>query len=169
MNYSSAYNEDSSASRETINPNATPSTPIGINSGPVTTLNTNLILQPKVYIDGILYLPPNYNNPQYFSSTTIQSNWNNESKFLNITSQHCEQFRNNLLIGENSINVEITQIKLPYVVYYYLNNTNPGKIIVTDNRKNDPWKHDSGRAFYSQASSPTTLTFKNNNNTNQNF
>ena len=169
MNYSSAYNVSTSTSPETLNPNMTPSVPVGINSGPVTSLNSNLILQPKVYIDGILYLPPNYNNLQYFSSSTIQSNWNNENRFLNISSQNCEQFRNKLLIGEHSINIELTQIKLPYIVYYYLNNTNPGKIVVTDSSKNNSSNHASGSAYYSQPSSPTTLILKNNNNTNQNF
>jgi len=128
------------------------SAPVGSKNAPVTTIDTNLVLYPKVYIDGILYLPSKYNNSQYFSSATIESHWTNESQFLNINSQNCEQFRNNLLVGEHSMNVDLANIKLPYTIYYYLNSLFPGKINVT-------------KDGVSQGNS-SSLILKNNNNSN---
>jgi tetratricopeptide (TPR) repeat protein len=126
--------------------------PVGSNNAPVTTIDTNLILYPKVFIDGILYLPSKYNDPQYFSSATIESHWTNESQFLNINSQNCEQFRNNLLVGEHSMNIELANINLPYTIYYYLNSIFPGKINVT-------------KDGVTQGNS-SALIMKNNNNSN---
>jgi tetratricopeptide (TPR) repeat protein len=128
------------------------SVPVGTNNAPITTIDTNLVLYPKVYIDGILYLPSKYNNSQYFSSATIESHWTNESQFLNINSQNCEQFRNNLLVGEHSMNVDLTNIKLPYTIYYYLNSLFPGKINIT--KDGVPQGNSSA------------LILKNNNNNN---
>jgi tetratricopeptide (TPR) repeat protein len=128
------------------------SVPVGSNNAPVTTIDTNLVLYPKVYIDGILYLPSKYNNYQYFSSATIESHWTHESQFLNINSQNCEQFRNNLLVGEHSMNVDLANIKLPYTIYYYLNSLFPGKINVT--KDGVPQGNSSA------------LILKNNNNNN---
>jgi len=145
--------------------------PVGTNNAPLTTIDTNLILYPITFIDGILYLPSNYNDPQYFSSSTIESHWQNESQFLNINSQNCEQFRNNLLVGEHSLNLDLTNIQLPYTVYYYLNHPFPGKMNIT--------KDGVGVQVHQQPltsmsngvtqTNPSALILKNNNNTFNDF
>ena len=145
--------------------------PVGSNNAPVTTVDTNLILYPKMFTDGVLYLPSKYNDPQYFSSSTIKSHKTNESQFLNINSKNCEQFRNNLLVGEHSLNIDLANIKLPYIVYYYFNNTLPGKMNVSKGgvSVNVQYQPSNQMNMGVPQTNSSALILKNNNNSYSSF